>query len=91
MKRIGNVGKKWLLTRDKWLEQNKAPYYFCYYCDKMMTRTELTLDHKKSRSRYPELRFKLSNLVPSCYPCNQEKGSLDSEEFLRLKRGLKDG
>ena len=82
IKPIGAVGRKWLETRDKWLEGHKAPYYFCHYCNKMMTRTELTLDHYKSRSRYPALRYKLSNLVPCCLTCNTDKGSLDGDKYL---------
>lgn len=86
MKKVGKVTRKWLETRDKWLEQNKAPYYFCYYCNKMMTRTELTLDHYESRGRRPDLRFSLKNLVPCCAPCNAEKGSLSGDEYLEKIR-----
>ena len=82
MRKRGKHFKQWMDTRDKWLEQNKAPYYFCYICDKMMTRTELTLDHIESRSRRPELRYVLKNLRPCCAKCNTEKGSLGLEEYL---------
>lgn len=84
LKKIGKVGRTWIATKHKWLEQNKAPYYWCYYCDKQMTRTQLTLDHKLSRSRYPELRYVLSNLVPCCYNCNKDKGSRSAEEYMAL-------
>lgn len=67
----------WIETRDRWLEQNKAPYYNCYICGKVLTRSQLTLDHIKSRSRNPELRYKLSNLAACCGPCNIAKGSKD--------------
>jgi len=82
MRKRGKHFKQWMETRDKWLEQNKAPYHFCYICNKMMTRTQLTLDHIKSRARHPELRYKLSNLAPCCAPCNTAKGSRSLEEFL---------
>jgi 5-methylcytosine-specific restriction endonuclease McrA len=82
MRKRGKHFKQWIETRDNWLEQNKAPYYFCYICDKMMTRTELTLDHIESRSRRPELRYVLKNLRPCCAKCNSDKGSLGLEEYL---------
>lgn len=53
-----------------------------------MTRTQLTLDHKLSRSRHPELRFVLSNLVPCCMSCNTDKGSRSSEEYLEIIRSI---
>jgi 5-methylcytosine-specific restriction endonuclease McrA len=46
-----------------------------------MKRAETTLDHVKSRSRHPELRYALTNLRPSCGPCNVMKGSLDLDEL----------
>jgi len=82
----GKVTKKWLATRDLWLEHNKAPYYFCHYCDKMMTRTQLTLDHYESRSRHPELRFALNNLVPCCAVCNEDKGSRSGDEYMEIMK-----
>src|SRR3954470_15991429 len=66
---------KWIETRNRWLEANKAPYYFCYICDKQMTRSQLTLDHIKPRSSYPQLRYVLKNLAPCCWDCNFKKGS----------------
>lgn len=83
MRKMGKVGKKWLETRDRWFEAgNKAPYYKCYICGKLLTRSQLTLDHIKSRSRHPELRYVLKNLAPCCWDCNTAKGSLDIEEYL---------
>jgi len=78
MRKIGKYGRKWLNTRRLWFKENPANFYVCYYCGKVMPQNETTLDHKKSRSRHPELRFELSNLVPSCYWCNYKKGSNDS-------------
>jgi 5-methylcytosine-specific restriction endonuclease McrA len=83
-KRLNKTGKhftKWRDTRNRWLQVNKAPYYFCYLCNKMMTKSQLTLDHVKSRSRYPELRYELSNLRPCCWIYNEKKGSRDINEL----------
>jgi 5-methylcytosine-specific restriction endonuclease McrA len=87
MKTGGKHLKKWIQTRNQWLEQNKAEYYVCFYCPRVMTRSQLTLDHMESRSRHPELRYVLSNLVPCCNPCNQAKGSLSADEYIqKLKK-----
>jgi 5-methylcytosine-specific restriction endonuclease McrA len=90
IKRIGKVTSKWIETRNKWLEQNKAEYYVCHYCPTIMTRSQLTLDHYKSRGRHPELRYVLHNLVPCCAPCNQEKGSLNGDEFIQKRKEMND-
>ncbi len=82
IRKIGKQGKKWLATREKWFIQNKAAYYWCFYCNKQLTKSQLTLDHKLSRSRHPELRYALNNLVPCCYTCNYKKGSRSAEEFM---------
>jgi len=63
----------------------------CTYCPRTLGVVQdldhgiylLTLDHIKSRSRHPELRYDLDNLTPACYRCNSEKGSRDLEEFIK--------
>lgn len=85
LNQIGKQGRKWISTKQRWLEQNKQPYYFCYLCGKMLTRSQLTLDHVLSRSRAPELRHKLSNLEACCWSCNSQKSSLSVEEFKKMK------
>lgn len=76
----GVVAKRWLAARKLWYRKNKADHYECYICGKWLTRQETTLDHIKSRSRHPELRYELSNLAPCCPGCNTNKGSRDLEE-----------
>lgn len=77
------------MTRAAWFHSH-APdrdgFYTCYICgDKLLPR-ETTLDHVKSRSRHPELRFEPSNLQPCCWRCNTAKGSRDLDE-LELEGG----
>lgn len=96
MNRIGPVAAKWIETRHEWIQQNATPTgtWKCTYCPRTLGVEAdpddniwlLTLDHKLSRSRHPELRYVLSNLTPSCYPCNTEKGSKDIEEFIQWHR-----
>ena len=76
MNQIGKVGKQWIKTRRKWIYLNPGPWE-CYICGQWLVDYSLTLDHVKSRSRHPELRFELSNLRPCCWQCNYKKGSKD--------------
>lgn len=87
IKRIGKVTKKWIETRHEWIKQNPADkngYWYCYLkypgiCIGRMDIDQLTLDHKKSRSSRPDLRFDLANLAPACVYCNNQKGSASHE------------
>jgi 5-methylcytosine-specific restriction endonuclease McrA len=86
LKKIGKQGDRWLETRAEWFRQNPAEQYECYLqitsnCLRVMTPQQTTLDHVQSRSRYPQLRYELSNLRPACWPCNMYKGSLDVDEL----------
>lgn len=78
----GKVGKQWDKTRATWFKRNPQDFYNCYLCGKSMPPSTTTLDHIKSRSRYPELRFTLSNLAPCCWTCNANKGSKDLEQII---------
>lgn len=92
IKRLRTAGKftiLWERTRREWIKANPpdhSGFYYCYLhlapdCLNAMTTDQMTLDHIKSRSRYPELRFEHSNLKPCCMPCNVLKGSRDIEEI----------
>lgn len=86
----GKYFKQWQLTRKTWFRNNPpdhAGYYLCYLrisprCFGAMKKVETTLDHIKSRSRYPELRFDQNNLAPCCPPCNELKGSRDLDDIV---------
>lgn len=84
MNKIGRVGKGWIATRKLWLMLHEGDNFECFYCKRPLEENELTLDHYKSRSRYPQFRDSLHNLVPCCLPCNQRKGSLSGDEFLKV-------
>lgn len=66
------------------LEDWKAPLvrfdFRCAYCGTEITKSNRSLDH-----RVPLVRGgtnDISNLVPSCLRCNQQKHSMTAEEFL---------
>lgn len=85
MKKIGKVTEKWIETRKDWISRNPPDskgLWECYlkispYCLGFMNKDSLTIDHVKSRSRHPELRYDLDNLKPACAPCNGLKGSVE--------------
>lgn len=81
MKKVGKQARLWMETRREWIAQHPGPTWKCYLCGVLLTRETLTLDHIQSRGRYPELRYVLSNLQPSCAPCNLAKGSRDLDEL----------
>lgn len=55
---------------------------FCKYCNKPLAFNSFTLDHVVPKSKGGTNA--LSNLVVSCYDCNNLKGSRDLEHFLQL-------
>lgn len=86
IKRPRQAGKhavKWIETRRDWIKQNWAPGMVidCHYCHRPLTLDELSLDHKVARSRAPELRYQMSNLVPCCLACNGSKASVDHDHY----------
>lgn len=88
-KPIGKYTKRWIETRNEWLQQHPGTSWICYLCGRLLTIETLTLDHIKSRARHPELRFVLSNLAPCCMSCQQIKGSKDVDELEPLDFGSK--
>lgn len=93
MKKSGGKTAKWLKFRKAYLSNhppNTEGYYTCYICQRWVLPKEVTLDHMKSRSRHPELVFDEANIRIACYDCNNEKGSLSTEEFLERKQLIKE-
>lgn len=83
-------------TRDKrtevsrlWFELNPPDsrgVWYCYLrispqCHIKLTRSTIRLEHVKSKVRYPELKYEVTNLKEACDPCNKMKGSRDLEEI----------
>ena len=52
--------------------------HICYICDKFIDHDfDLTVDHVKPKSKYPDLSLELSNLKIACRSCNSAKGNKD--------------
>ncbi len=63
------LSRKNILMRDR---------YTCQYCQRVLSASELTLDHVIPRSRHGETSWE--NLVACCNACNNHKGSRTPEE-----------
>lgn len=76
-------------VKREWFElnpPNEKGLWFCYLgiaynCPNWLTRSTITLEHVKSKVRYPELKFDVTNLKPACTHCNKIKGSKDVDEL----------
>lgn len=73
---------------------NSKGVWFCYLqispeCPKKVTRSTIRLEHVKPKVRYPELKFEVTNLRPSCDACNKVKGSLEIHELAKIWPHLK--
>lgn len=68
-----------LLARDGYNAPDGMTYVNCAYCGKVLTFSHMIAEHAIPLSRGgPD---KLSNLVPSCRPCDERKGPLTADEF----------
>lgn len=80
-------------TSRAWFEQNPPDSngnWQCYLqispdCPRILNRSTITLEHVKSKVRYPALKFDVNNLKAACSPCNKMKGSLDLDELPMLR------
>ncbi len=73
------------LKKSRWWH-NLTQRASCYYCEKILTRAEVTMDHIVPISRGG--RSTAGNLVPACKSCNEQKRSLTPVEWDDyLKRG----
>lgn len=58
----------------------KAKGWICSECGKPITNSyDVTVDHIRPRSKYPELALDKQNLCVLCRSCNSSKGDRDSE------------
>lgn len=66
------------LKKSRWW-QNLIQKTACYYCQKPITREQVTMDHVVPISRGG--RSTAGNLVPACKDCNERKRSLTPIEW----------
>lgn len=76
--------------RRLWFKENPPDsrgVWLCYLniapdCPIKLTSTTIRLEHVKSKARYPELVFEITNIKPACNACNALKGSLDIKDLV---------
>lgn len=56
--------------------------YRCFYCKCPLEPNEATADH--AHPKKPRGKLEKENIVAACYPCNQAKGGLFSQQFFTL-------
>lgn len=80
------ASKKSLKSKLKpsYIDSELGKIYFCHYCDKKLTYDVLTVDHKKSKFRGGT--NKSTNIVPCCNDCNRDKGCLNYEDYIKIKK-----
>lgn len=74
----GKKFKAWEKYRMDWFKDNPpthAGYYNCGICYKPVHIDETTLDHIQPRSSQPNLTLEKTNIQPTHWKCNSEKGS----------------
>lgn len=98
IKRMGKKAFAWVAERKQWIKDNPPDDYGvwdCYLkispqCSLVVDIDELTLDHKYSRSRRPDLLLSSDNLAPCCASCNSLKGSRNIEDLIEQYPHLAD-
>ena len=75
------------LRRTHWWER-KIQKGVCYYCNRMVGREELTMDHLVPLSRGG--KSKKGNVVPACKECNNKKKYLLPVEWEEYLNSLQD-
>lgn len=88
MKRVGRIGKALLDQRAQYFHDNPPPYY-CIYClvvgiDTPIMQEDAQVEHGKSKTRHPALRFVKDNLYVSCAFHNEDKRSRDIDEYIEM-------
>ena len=67
------------LRKSRWWQNLISSSPTCYYCEKILKKEEVTMDHVVPLSR-GGLSSK-GNIVPSCKPCNTKKRDQTASEL----------
>ena len=69
-----------MLSKRKRAQVRRKTGNYCWYCGVSLANGKMTVDHVVPRSKGGAKKH-LSNLIPSCQECNEEKGSMSLEEY----------
>lgn len=87
LKKLGKIGKQLIQQRQDFILDVPPPYY-CIYCIFMewdmppLDVEVMNVEHTESKARHPELRFVKGKLAISCPFHNEDKASLDIDQYL---------
>jgi len=71
---------EWDMIRKQVIKQKGR---VCAECGcRIMKSIDITVDHIRPRSKYPDLALKIENLRVLCRSCNSKKGAREFEEYL---------
>ena len=86
-----NHDSKWIRFRTDWIKDHPAPWY-CHYCGGYLSNyKELTLDHKIPKSGLGiKYKYDESNIVPCCFKCNYDKGSISYDKYIEKLRSRRE-
>jgi len=71
------------LRKSRWWQNLISSPVKCHYCEKLLTKEEVTMDHLIPLSRGG--KSTRGNVVPACKPCNNEKKDQTPVDLLFLK------
>jgi hypothetical protein len=71
------ASQEWKILRERFLRthQGRNGVMLCYYCHCQIEQRDITVDHFKPRSKFPELALEITNLRLACRSCNSSKGN----------------
>ena len=54
----------------------------CYLCEMHISVREHSVDHRRPKAQFPDLKFAWTNLFPSCRDCNERRPAFPPEGLL---------
>ena len=71
-----------ILSKAKRAQIRKKTKNRCWYCGEDLSGGRMTIDHVQPRSR-GGARKCITNLVPACAACNEDKADMTLDEYQR--------
>jgi len=71
------TSSEWRILRQEFLRTQRKinGHFICHYCNSPVADNELSIDHFKPRSKFPDQALTISNLRIACRRCNSSKGT----------------
>jgi hypothetical protein len=84
MRKVGKIGRKLIEQSQRFREEHPGPQkcFYCLYTGIDQLIDDYNVEHPYSKARHPDMRFDYDKLIVSCPAHNEQKKSLDIEQFL---------